>query len=73
MVHIGTPEQYYGEEPDYPGKKVVVGRPVEVKRILEPVRYIYAQDSTDHTPLIIGVCFLGAICFLGFLAWLVKS
>lgn len=70
MVQIGTPEQYFGEDVRYRGKKVLVGEPIEVRRIVEPVTYI--QDSVDNTPLILGVCFFGTICFLAFLVWMTK-
>lgn len=74
MVQMGSPEEYFGSEK----QQIVVTEPVEAK-ITEPieVRYVYTQNgvvpTADHTPLIIGVCFLGAICFLAFLAWTWKK
>ncbi len=79
MVQIGSPEEYFG----VPQQEVVVAKPVEAK-ITEPVevRYVQSQNGivpngiipqTDYTPLIIGVCFLGTICFLAFLAWTWKK
>lgn len=75
MVQQGTPEQYFGTGT----QRIVMGEPVELvqplqAKIVEPVQVQYpqAQATTDYTPLIIGVvgvCFLGAVCFLAFLAW----
>lgn len=73
MVQLGTPEQYFGST-----QQIVVAKPVEA-RIMEPVevKYVYAQNgvqpTADYTPLIIGVCFLGTVCFLAFLAWMWKK
>lgn len=40
--------------------------PIQAK-VIEPVEVQYVQpqiQTTDYTPLIIGVCFLGTLCFL---------
>lgn len=72
MVQQGTPEQYFGLP--VTESRVVLAEPVPTipARVVEPVQVQYptVQTATDYTPLVICVCFLGTICFLGFLAWM---
>lgn len=73
MVQVGTPGQYFGSPKEK--TEVVIQEPIQAK-VIEPVevRYVYSQQGgADYTPLIIGVCFLATICFLGFLAWMWKK
>ena len=72
MVQTGTPEEYFGAPPT----KMVFTEPIPLPtveaKIVEPVEVQYPQaqlQTPDYTPLIIGVCFLATVCFLGFLAW----
>lgn len=79
MPQMGTPEEYFGTtEQTYVVAQPVdtkVVAPVTVSEVVQPVRFQpQAQLQTaDYTPLIIGVCFLGTICFLAFLAWTWKK
>ena len=71
MVQMGTPEQYFGLP--VTESRVILAEPVPTipTKVIEPVQVQYpqVQTSPDYTPLIIGVCFLGTVCFLAFLAW----
>ena len=73
MVQIATPEQYFGS----PVQEIAIREPIQAifpepvpTKIIEPVdvRYVQGQLQTDYMPLVV-ICFLGTICFLGFLAW----
>lgn len=59
MVQQGTPEQYFGS----PESRVVIGEPLPPieARVIEPVDVRYTQLQTDNTPLILAICFLGAV------------
>lgn len=71
MVQQGTPEEYFGLP--VTESRVIIGEPVPTipAKLVEPVQVQYptVQTAPDYTPLVICVCFLGTICFLGFLAW----
>jgi len=77
VPQIGTPEQYFGSPP----QEVVTSQPIQATveaRMVEPVEVKYAQAQTDQTPLIIAICFLGAVSIglvvvLGLHIWLSKK
>lgn len=69
MVQRGSPEEYFGTT-----QQVVIQEPLPLvkAKMVEPVEVQPIQtqlQTTDHTPLVICVCFLGTVCFLAFLAW----
>lgn len=72
MVQMGTPEQYFGLP--VTESRVIIGEPVPTipAKVVEPIQIQYPQIqiNPDYTPLIIGVCFFGTVCFLAFLAWM---
>lgn len=59
MVQIGTPEQYF----TVPPMKISIQEPIPPieARVVEPVDVRYAQAQIDQTPLILAICFLGAV------------
>lgn len=69
MVKRGNPEEYFGATQR---AEVLITEPIPPiqAKMIEPVevRYVQSQLQADYTPLIIGVCFIGTICFLAFLA-----
>lgn len=55
MVQTGTPEQYFGYV-----QPIATPQPIEAK-VVEPVEVKYARAQIDNTPLILAICFLGAV------------
>lgn len=72
MVQRGSPEEYFGTTQK---AEVLITEPIPPiqARMIEPVevRYVQSQLQADYTPLIIGVCFLGTVCFLALLVAMV--